>query len=154
MRATPFHLDRTQLDSPWCWLSLWMHVEYFNGGWLILKVHILMFSLWLYWGTFTSYVWYLIDEKRRWPPLERISTFEYMNLEGSKAAPGFPGFVFLYVCIRVRPIRMSQSILVFPGPPPAELIYFVWNEMGRIVCLDTMYHSLTSLYFPSIVYTW
>lgn len=100
-------------------------------------------------------VWYLIDEKRRWPPLERISTFEYMNLDGSKAAPGFPGFVMhmcvlFYVCICVRTLKMSQSTIYFSfsRATTCRVDLLVWKEMWRIVSLDAVYHSLTSFYFP------
>ena len=86
--------------------------------------------------------------------MERISTFEYISFEGSKATPGFPGFVMVlwvyvqYVCVCT--LRMSQSILVVSRPATCRVDLLVWNGMGRIVCLDTADHSLTSAYFPFI----
>ena len=96
-------------------------------------------------------------KKRGWPPLERISTFEYMNLEGSEAAPGFPGLVMamcdlrvwvvLYVCVWV-----SQSLIYFSfsRATTCRVNLLVWKEMERTVCMDAAFHSLTSSCFPFI----
>lgn len=92
-------------------------------------------------------------KQRGWPPLERISTFEVMNLDGSEATPGFPGFyVFksILVCVYVCILRMSQSLICFgfSRSTTCRVNLLVWKEMGILVCWDAMYHSLSSLYFP------
>lgn len=52
-----------------------------------------------------------------------------------RSAPCFPGLVIgrcLNMCILVHTLRSSQSLilfLVFPGSPPAELIYSSGAEM-------------------------
>lgn len=62
--------------------------------------------------------------------------------------------VFLYVCICVCTLRVSQShvYLSFSRSTTCRVDLFVWREMGKIVCLDAVYHSLTSFYFPFSLY--
>lgn len=95
-------------------------------------------------------------KQRGWPPLERISTFEVMNLDGSEATPGFPGFyVFKSILVCVCVCAFSEwvsplSVLVFPGPPHAGLIYLSgrrWEYLfAEMQCIIVCHHSTFHFY--------
>lgn len=74
------------------------------------------------------------------------------DFRGSEATPCFPGFVIavcVFKCVSIL-VWVTRIYFSFSTVATCRVNLLAWKEMQRIVCLETVHHTLTSCYFPFI----